>query len=225
MTGYFGDEPTCQRCDYPRRLHHLLGVEHDYTEPPNENAPDAGQGTEGNESNPQQEGDSMPNHRPSAGEIAETAFAEGYNTLTVNQAVLIRHQLDGMRDSGYTRDTWVELAMLGAKNMHDSNLAMIAAATVDEIGPPRGFDANDADDWSPDRDDRVTRWWSRPIGDSAASISVRVIDEITAGRIIRHAPHLCINLEGAFTASETHKIIDDLQAAIRALAETEEAGA
>lgn len=51
MTGYFGDEPTCQRCDYPRRLHHLLGVEHDYTEPPKENAPDAGQGIEGNESN------------------------------------------------------------------------------------------------------------------------------------------------------------------------------
>lgn len=48
MPGYFGDEPTCQRCDYPRRLHHLLGVEHDYTEPPNENAPGAaGTATEG----------------------------------------------------------------------------------------------------------------------------------------------------------------------------------
>jgi len=51
MTGYFGDEPTCQRCDYPRRLHHLLGVEHDYTAHQIENnAPDAGQGIEGSES-------------------------------------------------------------------------------------------------------------------------------------------------------------------------------
>ncbi|AWZ25675.1 hypothetical protein CEJ39_17220 [Rhodococcus pyridinivorans] len=158
---------------------------------------------------------------PSAGEIAETAFAEGYNTLTINQAVLIRHQLDDMRDPGYTRDTWVELAMLGAKSMHDSNLAMIAAAIVDEIGPPRGFAADDADDWSPDRDDRVTRWWSKSIGDSAASISVRVIDEIAEGRIVRREPHLCINVEGAFSASETHEIIDALQVALRALAETE----
>ncbi len=47
---YFGREPACVRCGYPRRLHHLLGVEHDYTERPKENAPDAGQGTEGNES-------------------------------------------------------------------------------------------------------------------------------------------------------------------------------
>ncbi|WMM73005.1 hypothetical protein RCF27_01225 [Rhodococcus pyridinivorans] len=58
MAGYFGDEPTCQRCDYPRRLHHLLGVEHDYTERPEENAPDAGQGIEGNESTNQEAGDS-----------------------------------------------------------------------------------------------------------------------------------------------------------------------
>ncbi len=58
MAGYFGAEPTCARCDYPRRLHHLLGVNHDYTEPPNENAPDAGQGIEGNESTNQEAGDS-----------------------------------------------------------------------------------------------------------------------------------------------------------------------
>lgn len=59
MAGYFGDEPTCARCDYPRRLHHLLRVDHDYTERPNENAPGAGAtATEGNESDPQQTGDS-----------------------------------------------------------------------------------------------------------------------------------------------------------------------
>lgn len=54
--GYFGDEPTCVRCDYPRRLHHLLGVDHDYTERPNENAPDARQGNEGNEPTNQKKG-------------------------------------------------------------------------------------------------------------------------------------------------------------------------
>ncbi|WAL46790.1 hypothetical protein [Rhodococcus pyridinivorans] len=37
--GYFGDELTCRHCDYPRRLHHLLRVDHEYTERPNENAP------------------------------------------------------------------------------------------------------------------------------------------------------------------------------------------
>ena len=219
MASYFGDEPTCARCDYPRRLHHLLGVDHDYTE---QDAPGPGAtGAEGNESNPYQEEGIMNESIPSAGEIAESAFAEGYNTLTINQAVQVRHQLDQMNENGYSRETWTELAMLGAKSMHDSNLAMIAAATVDEIGPPRGFDANDADDWSPARDDRVTRWWNRPIGDSAASISVRVIDEITEGRIIRREPHLCINVEGASSASETHDIIDALQVALRALAETE----
>lgn len=158
---------------------------------------------------------------PSASEIAETAFVEGYNTLTINQAVQVRHQLEQMTDNNYTHETWVELAMLGAKNMHDQNIALLAAATVDEIGPPRGFGADDADEWSPDHDDRVIRWWSRPIGDSAAEISVRVIDEIAEGRIARRGPHLCINVEGAFTASETHEIIDNLQAAIRALAESE----
>ncbi|WP_064256160.1 hypothetical protein [Rhodococcus sp. HS-D2] len=224
MAGYFGDEPTCRRCDYPRRLHHLLGVDHDYDERSQENAPGAeATATEGKEITSNQEGNSMSNHIPSAGEIAETAFAEGYNTLTINQAVQVRHQLDNMRDSGYTRETWVELAMLGAKNMHDSNLAMIAAATVDEIGTPRGFNADDGDEWSPDQDGRITRWWSKPIGDSAASISVRVIDEITEGRIVRREPRLCVNVEGAFTASEAHDIIDDLQSALRALAETEEA--
>lgn len=49
MAGYFGTEPTCARCDYPKRLHYRLRVEHEYTERPNENAPDAGQGIEGNE--------------------------------------------------------------------------------------------------------------------------------------------------------------------------------
>lgn len=33
-SGYFGDEPTCGRCDYPRRLHRLLRVDHDYEEAP-----------------------------------------------------------------------------------------------------------------------------------------------------------------------------------------------
>ena len=49
MAGYFGDEPTCDRCDYPRRLHHLLGVEHEYTPRLNENALADGQVDEGNE--------------------------------------------------------------------------------------------------------------------------------------------------------------------------------
>lgn len=49
MRGYFGAEPTCERCDYPRRLHHLLGVEHEYTPSPNENTPADGQVDEGNE--------------------------------------------------------------------------------------------------------------------------------------------------------------------------------
>lgn len=163
----------------------------------------------------------MTNHIPSAGEIAETAFAEGYSTLTINQAVQVRHQLDNMRDPGYTRETWVELAMLGAKNMHDANIAMLAAATVDEIEPPRGFQPDDGDEWHLDHNSRVTRWWSKSIGDSAASISVRVIDEITEGRIVRREPRLCVNVEGAFTASEAHDIIDDLQAGLRALAATE----
>lgn len=55
MTSYFGDEPTCHRCDFPRRLHHLLRVEHECTERPNENAPGAaGTATEGNESDTHQ---------------------------------------------------------------------------------------------------------------------------------------------------------------------------
>jgi hypothetical protein len=31
MASYFGDEPTCTRCDYPARLHHLLNMAHEYT--------------------------------------------------------------------------------------------------------------------------------------------------------------------------------------------------
>lgn len=34
MSYYFGDEPTCTRCDYPERLHQLLRVDHDYAAPP-----------------------------------------------------------------------------------------------------------------------------------------------------------------------------------------------
>ncbi|WML64766.1 hypothetical protein [Rhodococcus sp. AH-ZY2] len=30
---YFGDEPTCTRCDYPERLHHLLRVDHNFVGP------------------------------------------------------------------------------------------------------------------------------------------------------------------------------------------------
>ncbi|MCF8786889.1 hypothetical protein [Rhodococcus ruber] len=39
MSGYFGDEPTCARCDYPRRLHHLLRVGHDYEPGPSDDDP------------------------------------------------------------------------------------------------------------------------------------------------------------------------------------------
>lgn len=55
--GYFGAESTCERCDYPRRLHHLRGVLHDYTPGPNENALAEGQVDEGNENctNPYEE--------------------------------------------------------------------------------------------------------------------------------------------------------------------------
>lgn len=163
----------------------------------------------------------MTNHIPSAGEIAEAALSAGHTTLTITQAAQVWQQLREMRDPGYTRENWLELAMFGAQNVHEQNLAMIAAATVDEIGTPRGFNADNADEWSPDQDGRITRWWSKPIGDSAASISVRVIDEITEGRIVRREPRLCVNVEGAFTASEAHDIIDDLQAGLRALAATE----
>lgn len=53
MSGYFGDEATCRRCDYPRRLHDLLGVGHEYT-PREENGPGAGfpPATEASENNP-----------------------------------------------------------------------------------------------------------------------------------------------------------------------------
>ncbi len=55
MAGYFGTEPTCQRCDYPQRLHHLLRVDHEYTERPNKNAPaPVAAGNEGNEPTTQQ---------------------------------------------------------------------------------------------------------------------------------------------------------------------------
>ena len=57
MVGYFGDEPTCRRCDYPRRLHHLLRVDHDYEDAPGP----AATGAEGGETANQQEGDSVPN--------------------------------------------------------------------------------------------------------------------------------------------------------------------
>ncbi|UTM36626.1 hypothetical protein MX572_19230 [Rhodococcus pyridinivorans] len=90
-----------------------------------------------------------------------------------------------------------------------------------EIGPPRGFENITPSDWAIVRNGRITRWWGKEIGDTAAQITVRVIDEIVEGRIIRHAPDLCINVRGAFSASETHEIIDALQAAVRALAETE----
>ncbi|KLL95865.1 hypothetical protein NJ76_21790 [Rhodococcus sp. IITR03] len=158
---------------------------------------------------------------PSALEIVEAAFSAGHATLTVTQAAGIWAQLNDMRDPGYTREVWLDLAMIGAKSIHDNNLAMIAASTVTEIGPPRGFENVTPDDWAIVRNDRITRWWGKDIGDTAATIAVRVIDEIVDGRIIRHAPDLYINVEGAFSASETHDIIDALQAAVRALAETE----
>jgi len=60
MAGYFGDEPTCARCDYPRRLHHMLRVEHEYTERPDKkNAPgSAATDSEGTNGTDYQEGTS-----------------------------------------------------------------------------------------------------------------------------------------------------------------------
>ncbi len=167
----------------------------------------------------------MNHSMPSSLEIVEAAFSAGHTTLTVTQAAGIWAQLNDMHDPGYTREVWLELAMIGAKSIHDNNLAMIAASTVDEIDPPAGFDGIEPDDWAIVRNDRITRWWGKEIGDTAARIAVRVIDEIVDGRIIRHAPDLCINVDGAFSASETHEIIDALQAAVRALAEAEGVGA
>lgn len=163
----------------------------------------------------------MRHSMPSALEIAEAAIFAGHTTITSTQAAEIRAQLQNMEEPGYTREVWLDIAMAGAKSIHDHNLAMIAGATVTEIGPPGGFENITPDDWAIVRNDRITRWWGKEIGDTAASIAVRVIDEIVEGRIIRHAPDLCINVRGAFSASETHEIIDALQVAVRALAETE----
>lgn len=70
MPGYFGDEPTCRRCDYPKRVHHLLNVEHEYRPSENGDAPDRGAGTplaaegiETKNTNPHQEGDDVTVHQ------------------------------------------------------------------------------------------------------------------------------------------------------------------
>lgn len=72
MVGYFGDEPTCRRCDYPRRLHHLIRVDHDYEDAPGP----AATGTEGEETTNQQEGDSMSNDTAPNGVITPVRTAE-----------------------------------------------------------------------------------------------------------------------------------------------------
>ncbi|MGV9714462.1 hypothetical protein [Rhodococcus pyridinivorans] len=71
----------------------MLGVEHDYTERPNENAPDAGQGIEGNESiTHQNEGDSeMKSTSAPASYLVDVVLPDGEerigHTATFDQAV------------------------------------------------------------------------------------------------------------------------------------------
>ncbi len=103
MSGYFGNEPTCTRCDYPRRLHHLLGVDHDY-QASNAKAPDAGQGIEGSESHPaSKQGTNsavtLPNVPTPAEAIADVSPDSGTTTTA------LEHVIGADTDSGQARVT------------------------------------------------------------------------------------------------------------------------
>lgn len=77
---------------------------------PHENAPDAGQGIEGKESNPQETGDShMKSIRPSAAEIAEAGHAAGYSNVT--HALVVRMELQCTPSCDRSREEWLELAV------------------------------------------------------------------------------------------------------------------
>jgi len=90
MTGYFGSEPTCRRCDYPRRLHHLLRVEHDY-EPGKEDAPGAGgAATEGKESASQQKEESMTHNTATPASYLVRAEVDGAEQIIAHTATFPR---------------------------------------------------------------------------------------------------------------------------------------
>ncbi|USI88769.1 hypothetical protein [Rhodococcus pyridinivorans] len=77
---------------------------------PHENAPDAGQGIEGKESNPQETGDSDLNTtRPTAAEIAEAGHAVGYSNVT--HALVVCMELQCTPSCDRSREEWLELAV------------------------------------------------------------------------------------------------------------------
>ena len=87
MAGYFRNEPTCARCDYPRRLHHLLRAEHDYTERPKENAPGAAAtAPEGNESDTHQNEGIMTHHTVTPASYLVIAVLAGIETIVSHTA-------------------------------------------------------------------------------------------------------------------------------------------
>lgn len=77
---------------------------------PHENAPDAGQGIEGKESNPyQREGTMSDSNRPSAAEIAEAGHAAGYSNVT--HALIVCTELQCTPSFGRSREEWLDLAV------------------------------------------------------------------------------------------------------------------
>lgn len=223
MPGYFGSEPTCKRCDYPRRLHHLLNVEHDYEPQNNENAPGAaGTDSEGtNRPNPQEGTDPL-NILPDAAELVEAAAAN-HCTVTAEQAEKIRGRLSEVADNGYSQAQLLEFALFGAQYEHETNIAAAAAAQVDEIPTPPGFDGLTPDEWFPDNNGRIVRFWDRYIDNPAGAVRLVVTDEITDGRIVRTGPVAHVSTDAELNRDGICSLIDALTTAARLLAELGEA--
>ncbi|MDT2004560.1 hypothetical protein FXW78_07085 [Rhodococcus opacus] len=97
MSLYFGDEPTCLRCDYPRRLHHLLGVDHEYEPPANENTPGSGQGSEGNENRTNSHEGTALSHFTATTTLAEQIGADWDHLDVTYRAILAEAHAVGIR--------------------------------------------------------------------------------------------------------------------------------
>ncbi|WP_138841343.1 hypothetical protein [Rhodococcus pyridinivorans] len=154
----------------------------------------------------------MNQDNPTIGKIRDHAATLGYR-ITLTQAREIRDQLGDPENWTGTQ------GHRSLKLMHTSNVVAAAVAGVAELGPPVGFEVDDADNWWwPDEDGVIERWWTRPIEHaSPAGMTIVVVDRIINGRIIRQAPRLNVKLTSSLAVDEAHTVVDGLQVALREL--------
>ncbi|WP_138843640.1 hypothetical protein [Rhodococcus pyridinivorans] len=123
-------------------------------------------------------------------------------------------------------EAFEKYVLYALEEMHSQNVALMAAAMIDDPGTPTGFEDAEVVDWYPDsRTGRIQRHFALQVpSPSNAFVELSVVDEIVDQHVVRSRPTATVTADGELTSAGLMYFADSLTTAARKLTELSQEG-